>query len=563
MDKYEEALERARELYNGAASSPGRKEWLEEIFPELVESEDEVLHYEWTGSLPFGAYDSENIGLEYTIPEGMEAIIEDGKVIVRKKESEDERIRERLIEYFEGFRCGNAEIYWEGLLVDDVLCWLVKQEVNTEGDFGRGYDCGYQAGYSVAVNEMKPKVATATLASEKQEGHKDFNKLYEDIAKSEWFKKSYEGKLLGCDYEQKEQIPYIDFVIKPHKGDDNNPYDMRVYEAQEYAIKRGFGIPFNDGEVYVDERHITQTIGNILRWADEHPKEPKPGTTPDNPIDPFDTKLLQDGVKEGRRLEREEQKLAEWTDDEKDKLNRIYRLIGIAADEHAYSTTCRLIGDKEAVELQDFLRSLVKPQAAPAEWSEEDERNFYWISTTIQERHLTPEYTQQVHKILSWLKSLRPQPKQECKDCKEYEKGYQQGYQEGHTLGYNDGYKKATEEYNKYTSYHFPVMPTTPPVFGCDGIHCTNPQMDCIGCPRKTTGGFTASPNTVSIKDSIKFGNLEYERGVKDGIQHANSHQWKPSEEQITTLKKVVFNRPIGSEELDILESLYDDLNAL
>lgn len=43
-------------------------------------------------------------------------------------------------------------------------------------------------------------------------------------------------------------------------------------------------------------------------------------------------------------------------------------------------------------------------------WSEEDERNFYWISTTIQERPLTPKYTQQVHKILSWLKSLRPQP---------------------------------------------------------------------------------------------------------------------------------------------------------
>ena len=76
--------------------------------------------------------------------------------------------------------------------------------------------------------------------------------------------------------KQKEQIPYIDFVIKPHKGDDNNPYDMPVSEAQEYAINRGFGIPFNDGEVYVDERYMTQTIGNILRWADEHPKEQKP-----------------------------------------------------------------------------------------------------------------------------------------------------------------------------------------------------------------------------------------------------------------------------------------------
>lgn len=83
-------------------------------------------------------------------------------------------------------------------------------------------------------------------------------------------------KILAWLEKQKEQIPYTDFVIKPHKGDDNNPYDMPVSEAQEYAINRGFGIPFNDGEVYVDERHLTQTIGNILRWADEHPKEQKP-----------------------------------------------------------------------------------------------------------------------------------------------------------------------------------------------------------------------------------------------------------------------------------------------
>ena len=71
-----------------------------------------------------------------------------------------------------------------------------------------------------------------------------------------------EEKLLAYLEKQKEQIPYIDFVIKPHKGDDNNPYDMSVSEAQEYAIKRGFGIPFNNGEVYVEERHLTQTIGN-------------------------------------------------------------------------------------------------------------------------------------------------------------------------------------------------------------------------------------------------------------------------------------------------------------
>ena len=101
-----------------------------------------------------------------------------------------------------------------------------------------------------------------------------FKKIRDSLCGLYWNGLEVDGIIAYLE-KQKEQIPYIDFVIKPHKGDDNNPYDMRVSEAQEYAIKRGFDIPFNDGEVYVDERHLTQTIGNILRWADEHPKEQK------------------------------------------------------------------------------------------------------------------------------------------------------------------------------------------------------------------------------------------------------------------------------------------------
>ena len=51
--------------------------------------------------IPFGAFDSELKGWEYTIPEGMEAVIKDGKIIVREKESEDERIRKALLNAFQ------------------------------------------------------------------------------------------------------------------------------------------------------------------------------------------------------------------------------------------------------------------------------------------------------------------------------------------------------------------------------------------------------------------------------------------------------------------------------
>lgn len=51
--------------------------------------------------IPFGASDSELQEFEMTIPEGMTAKIKDGKIIVNKAESEDERIRKEIIECIE------------------------------------------------------------------------------------------------------------------------------------------------------------------------------------------------------------------------------------------------------------------------------------------------------------------------------------------------------------------------------------------------------------------------------------------------------------------------------
>lgn len=74
---------------------------------------------------------------------------------------------------------------------------------------------------------------------------------------------------------------------------------------------------------------------------------------------------------------------------------------------------------------------------------------------------------------------------------------YARGKRDGLTIGYN----KAMKEYNESVAYHFPIMPTPPSGWGCDGTYCTNPQMDCINCPRKTTGGgFSTSSGTSTAK---------------------------------------------------------------
>ena len=45
------------------------------------------------------------------------------------KESEDERIRTRLLEYFHGFKdSAECPVFWEGLNIDNILTWLEKQK---------------------------------------------------------------------------------------------------------------------------------------------------------------------------------------------------------------------------------------------------------------------------------------------------------------------------------------------------------------------------------------------------------------------------------------------------
>lgn len=48
-------------------------------------------------------------------------------------------------------------------------------------------------------------------------------------------------------------------------------YYMNFEDSQEYISKRGLDVPWNDCDVFIDEREITRTVGNVLLWADENP----------------------------------------------------------------------------------------------------------------------------------------------------------------------------------------------------------------------------------------------------------------------------------------------------
>ena len=98
--------------------------------------------------IPLGAKDSELKGWEYTIPEGMEAEIKDGKIVVREKESEDERIRKDMIEYFTEIIdniCVEEDIkHEEKVLVGRLRKWIAyleKQKENPKSADSIPSDC--------------------------------------------------------------------------------------------------------------------------------------------------------------------------------------------------------------------------------------------------------------------------------------------------------------------------------------------------------------------------------------------------------------------------------------
>lgn len=48
-------------------------------------------------------------------------------------------------------------------------------------------------------------------------------------------------------------------------------YDMSFAEAQDFCTKIGLDIPWNDGDVAIDNRHITESIANAVKWSlDNH-----------------------------------------------------------------------------------------------------------------------------------------------------------------------------------------------------------------------------------------------------------------------------------------------------
>ena len=378
------------------AQTDSTKSVLEDILPQLRESEDErvirtlyylVRDHDWLNGATKGEAltwlekQKESLHITETCKENDKSFAD---------ESEDERIRRAIVETIK--QCPDTFLNPKNR--DQMLSYLEKQKGDKE-------ELVYRLN-----GLMQDYIKEGKDDEEKEHRLKCYQLFWDALEDANFF-------------EQKEQIPYIDFVIKPHKGDDNNPYDMRVSEAQEYAIKRGFGVPFNDGEVYVDERHMTQTIGNILRWADEHPKEQKePHFTKRNAlfdecVEKCDTAIMKKVSDKVDEMLGKEQKPAddkafeEWIDDwwKHNKVNNpdsYDKSDEIQFDEKGFKNFCRGI------------RNMYANQES-AEGSEEDEKFFELLHAALYQIKIQigkDEYDRAVARLKSLRSSWKPSKEQ-------------------------------------------------------------------------------------------------------------------------------------------------------
>jgi len=340
---------------------------------------------------------------QFAQTDSTKSVLED--ILPQLRESEDERIRKGLIE-----------------VVSDIAgCWPFEEHRITKKE---------ALAYLERQKEQKPiedviknitKNKEAAIKFLKSAGIMDDNGELAEMYRSE-------QKLVDYDHEMWRNCEANFEGGKKEVIEHPEKYGLQKEQKltiSDEAIREGI-VHFGITQYQIDnwlKKHI-----NIIKQKEQNPKIIIPKFHIGEYIKPkpYNEKHLIKSINEKGYIldidfvvpfkdedvwEVVEQKSAEWSKDEQDKLNRIYHILGQAADTHAFSTTCRLIGDKEAVELQDFLRSIAKPEVKPAEWSEEDEGYMGEIIRIInRETALYPKggATEDLNNdLIAWLKSLR------------------------------------------------------------------------------------------------------------------------------------------------------------
>ena len=344
---------------------------------------------------------------EIEIPEGYEARIEGNKVVLELRESEDEKIRKQLINFASTYEFWKAE----QLTKEEVVAYLEKQkEQPTNEEMLRTLRTEYEKGVADTIAKYEQKEQKLAEWSDEDE------KIMQTMIK--------EGDLKQSEIEWLKNLKYR--LQKEHKP---------ILEV--FGFRVGDAVKLKDGD---GRKHIIKSF-----------EEVKGVHGPNFYHVEFEDNSARDGIYPGKKypngyytqMEKfeEEQKLST----EETELNSIafleqmgYTCIPPGKEQKPGGPYDPFKDDqfKKGYELGVLDAGRLQKVLPPAEWSEEDEK----ILNELLDHCNTENAT-----WYNWLKSLRPQPKQEDR------------YMEGYTKGYAEGYKKAEENYNNSVVYRMPI----------------------------------------------------------------------------------------------------------
>ena len=217
-------------------------------------------------------------------------------------------------------------------------------------------------GYDVLMPEIFPELAE----SEDERIRKRIRLCLDECVHSDIIRDYERDECLTYLEKQKESLHISETCEeKPNSFTDK---DKKMLERVLESLVCYRGKVYDEGEGELASE-IDEEIAWMQAWEEQNPLSPD---------EKMNHSLFLEGFDVGREVGKveAEQKPAEWSEEEKQKLNRIYEILGYAADDKGFLTSKRIIGDKEAIELQDFLKS---PRSCPKSsdnWKPSEEQLF-------------------------------------------------------------------------------------------------------------------------------------------------------------------------------------------
>lgn len=393
--------------------------------------------------IPFGAKDSELMGWEYTIPEDMEAVIKDGKVIVRKKESEDEKIRKALLRCCDDWEKGQYGCMAEED-VPKIRAYLKKHKDIKLLSWRAVDECrDIPDGHYVVVAYNKPGSFALDTVFNGKLSHPNCGNLK---AISVFYVPNTDENCMCIIEKQKEQKSEIKYVYPIFKVGDivklkayNESHQINKIKDDNYVLDNGFTFPIIGQDVWeiVEQKPNYCHYGgdpNVERckWCSAAcigrlTEEQKPDIeicphsingksySEQKPSEAMKSKVSNIHPEEYPLTPSKcTKKPAEWSDTDMKEARA--NLISVCRDwECGRQTTLLPI---VAVRARYFLEHLTEPK--PAEWSKEDERMLSRCVKSIETSKQFADsntFNEAKDKEKEWLKSLPErlnlQPKQE------------------------------------------------------------------------------------------------------------------------------------------------------